>query len=434
MPKSSQPRRLTLRAYKVGFGDCFLLTFHYPSDDRHVLIDFGSTGSEDGDDLMVRVAQDIHQQCGGKIHAVVATHRHKDHINGFATRKSQDGPGDIIASCQPDVVIQPWTEDPRADPKATGPTAVSAGKKGLGAAQAFVGSLNRMHGVAEAALSEIDRLRSLGPGLTQNAFRQLSFLGEDNISNRSAVENLMKMGKHNFYVHFGSKSGLESVLPGVKTRVLGPPTIEQSATIKTQRARDEAEFWHFQAVAGELAAAGGDALFAGVPTCSHQDAPPHTRWFIERARALRGEQLLEIVRSLDKAMNNTSVILLLEAAGKKLLFPGDAQIENWSFALGKPDVQELLKGVTLYKVGHHGSLNATPKSLWELFQNKNKKPSAARLRTIVSTMAGKHGDPRRGTEVPRQKLVEALEAESDYFSTQDIKGRNKIREDFTMEL
>src|SRR5687768_18273864 len=50
MPTTPRPDRLTLRAYQVGFGDCFLLTFHYPKQsskpafDRHVLIDFGSTG------------------------------------------------------------------------------------------------------------------------------------------------------------------------------------------------------------------------------------------------------------------------------------------------------------------------------------------------------------------------------------------------------
>jgi hypothetical protein len=40
------PRALTLRAYGVGFGDCFLLTFHYDAaatGDRHLLIDFGCT-------------------------------------------------------------------------------------------------------------------------------------------------------------------------------------------------------------------------------------------------------------------------------------------------------------------------------------------------------------------------------------------------------
>ena len=39
------PKKLTIRAYGVGFGDCFLLTFHYAgkTGDRHVLIDFGTT-------------------------------------------------------------------------------------------------------------------------------------------------------------------------------------------------------------------------------------------------------------------------------------------------------------------------------------------------------------------------------------------------------
>ena len=35
-------------------------------------------------------------------------------------------------------------------------------------------------------------------------------------------------------------------------------------------------------------------------------------------------------------------------------------------------------------------------------------------------MAGKHGSTRRDTEVPRTTLVEALQAESDYYSTQTI--------------
>ena len=38
MPK---PHTLTLRAYGVGFGDCFLLTFFYDSEPTHdVLIEF----------------------------------------------------------------------------------------------------------------------------------------------------------------------------------------------------------------------------------------------------------------------------------------------------------------------------------------------------------------------------------------------------------
>src|SRR5437667_7338255 len=197
MATTKSPSSLTLRAYQVGFGDCFLLTFHYAKQDRHILIDFGSTGqpATAGPNLLDRVAADIKEQCGGKLHAVVATHRHKDHISGFATKKNGKGSGDIIASCKPDVVVQPWTEDPKAAPEATKATQTSSdGKKG------FLAALNNMHSVSASLLNESKRMTTvLGQGLV----KELSFLGDDNLSNQSAIENLMTMGKKNFYVNFG---------------------------------------------------------------------------------------------------------------------------------------------------------------------------------------------------------------------------------------
>src|SRR5262249_11912939 len=141
-----------------------------------------------------------------------------------------------------------------------------------------------------------------------------------------------------------------------------------------------------------------------------------------RAAEVHGDSLLELVRILDDAMNNTSVILLLEIGDKRLLFPGDAQIENWSYALSRAEVRKLLAATNLYKVGHHGSLNATPKaSLWPLFENKStKKSDDTRLTTLMSTMPGKHGHPDKGTEVPRRALVDEMEAESNLFSTEDL--------------
>lgn len=154
--------------------------------------------------------------------------------------------------------------------------------------------------------------------------------------------------------------------------------------------------------------------------------PPSARWFVPRLDALRADQLLQIVRALDDQMNNTSVILLFEAGSKKLLFPGDAQIENWSYALrNAPDHEQVLAklaDVDLYKVGHHGSLNATPKTLWNLFKHRSTNTAKpGRLRSVVSTMAGKHGNPKAGTEVPRSKLVDALESETAFLTTQTIK-------------
>ena len=90
--------------------------------------------------------------------------------------------------------------------------------------------------------------------------------------------------------------------------------------------------------------------------------PIRARWLRHHARMTRGEQLLQIVRMLDQQMNNTSVILMFEAGRQRLLFPGDAQIENWEFALGQRKFRSLLSRATLYKVGHHGSRNATPRT------------------------------------------------------------------------
>lgn len=426
---SIKPKSLTLRAYQVGFGDCFLLTFHYngQTHDRHVLIDFGSTGQpkSSGEKLMLRVAEDIKKQTAGKLHAIIATHRHKDHISGFATNKKQTASGDIIASCNPDVVLQPWTEHPDAKVDAKqAPTNMTR-------KQSFVASLSNMHEVSEAILIEAERRKSV---LGKTLYRELSFLGEDNLSNPSAVENLMRMGKRHFYLNYGSRSGLERVLPGVKTRVLGPPNLDQSEEVKAQRSKDEDEFWQFQAMANQFVIGRNPKVFPKATTYAATGAPPFTRWFIKRLRSIRGEQLLSIVRALDKVLNNTSLILLFEVGGKKLLFPGDAQIENWSYALGKPATKRLLEGVDVYKVGHHGSRNATPKTLWNGFKKRSTKTTGKRLETFVSTMSGKHGKPVSKTEVPRRTLVDALSKESDYYTTQDLKGKTKIRLDHTIEF
>jgi hypothetical protein len=74
--------------------------------------------------------------------------------------------------------------------------------------------------------------------------------------------------------------------------------------------------------------------------------------------------------NLDSATNNTSLVLAIELSpgGEVMLFPADAQVGNW---LSWQQVQwtldgnktvtgpDLLKRAVFYKVGHHGSHNAT---------------------------------------------------------------------------
>jgi hypothetical protein len=422
---AKSPKRLNIRSYHVGFGDCFLLSFEYgPKAEKHVLIDFGSTGLPEGTPKtrMMDIAKDIKARSGGKLTAVVATHRHKDHISGFETKPGGKGTGDVIRSLKPDLVVEPWTEDPDLATTAAGP---ADQKMGVGT-RGFTAALRSMQEVASQAIAQTRGTKYFSSELRQ----QFYFLGETNINNPSAVKNLMSMGKKTNYVYYGKNSGLKALLPGVDVSVLGPPTLKQTETIKKQRSKDPDEFWHFwrfQAAAMRLLSPDlkePAVLFPGHVRAKGPRFPVDVRWLVYHARKSRGDQLLQIVRILDKAMNNTSVILLFRVGKESLLFPGDAQIENWQYALSREPDRKLLSGVNVYKVGHHGSLNATPKSLWKLFQNKSKNANdPKRLKSLMSTMEHKHGSEASHTEVPRTTLVSALKTNSELFSTQSLSGK-----------
>jgi len=67
---ATAPTSATIRTYHVGFGDCFLLSFQYGrKSERHVLIDFGSTGFPKGvpKSRMMDIAKDIKARTGGKL-------------------------------------------------------------------------------------------------------------------------------------------------------------------------------------------------------------------------------------------------------------------------------------------------------------------------------------------------------------------------------
>lgn len=436
--KAAKPHGATLRSYDVGFGDCFLLTFHYAAADRHVLIDFGSTRAPKQKTVqgsyMERIAHEIAKDCDGKLHAVVATHRHKDHISGF-TMKNGKGPGAIIRALEPDLVIQPWTEDPQAERDAKKPTKKLATAAGRSAAH--VAALTDMNRYAGFVVQASARLR--GEHL-RAAREQLEFLGDDNeLANRDAIRNLQTMAPKRRYVYYGAKSGLETLLPGVTTRVLGPPTLEQTESISVQRKSDKEQFWHLRAAERAAARASFWAQRASIaekqetafeplfPRHVEKRLPWDAGWYRYHAQREQAESMLSIVRSLDDQMNNTSVILLFEVGGKLLLFPGDAQYENWMYALGQAGVRERLSKVNLYKVGHHGSLNATPKDLWNGFANRSKKAGGERLMSFLSTRDDVHGREASGTEVPRRPLVDALRHESDLHDTRDLaKGELSI--------
>jgi hypothetical protein len=235
--------------------------------------------------------------------------------------------------------------------------------------------------------------------------------------------NLMTMGKRKpRYLYSGQSSGLDALLPGVKVHVLGPPTLEQDPRVKAQTEKEADEFWHlrtaFWSLRGAVARSTKDVAPPLFPRLVARGVPWDARWYRYHAQIEQAESLLSIVRTLDQAMNNTSLVLLFEIGDTCLLFPGDAQWENWRYALGQAKYRKLLARVNLYKVGHHGSLNATPKTLWKGFAQKGGAGKAGRLVSILSTKEGVHGETAK-TAVPRTTLVTALKANSTLIDTRD---------------
>jgi hypothetical protein len=111
-------------------------------------------------------------------------------------------------------------------------------------------------------------------------------------------------------------------------------------------------------------------------------------------------------QAADKTLNNQSLVILFSFAGKNLLFAGDAQWGNWENflyggAFGTPghtemtqQAKDILGKIDFYKVGHHGSRNATPKDA----------VAAMRLGCVGMCSTQIHAY----NEVPREPLLQAL--------------------------
>ena len=428
MVSVATPTGATLIAYNVGFGDCMLLRVSYDDGSRrHVLFDFGSTAlpARGGPADMEQVAHRIAQDCGpGGLDVVVVSHRHRDHISGFAGRS-----GAVIAGLKPDLVLQPWTEDPEIPVDAHAPAGGpgEGGRRGLRLGDVHLG----LRHLELAAQQVIDVLPSLEArkGVTKTVRTQIEAIGMNSVKNKGAVKNIQKLSGDHQYLNFGSELDLRKVLPGVTVDVLGPPSIDQSKEITKMAEVDPVEFWHLAASSRARTAQGrAGRLFPQVEPVT--TLPQEARWVIPKIDSMRSEELLALVRIMDTVLNNTSLILLLTIGNARLLFPGDAQLENWRYALeaaeNSKQIRSKLAATTLYKVGHHGSLNATPRHmLWDNFARRGPAGTPGRLVTVMSTRGGKHGSEERSTEVPRTTLRDELSAKSDLFNTQTLTTKAK---------
>lgn len=424
------PKSFSVRMYNVGFGDCFLLTFDYgagasnqPNDKkrgairkRHILFDHGSTSRARTRLSLASIAKQVAKDTDGRLDALVVTHRHKDHLSGLGTKA-----GKAILDLGPSLVVRSWTEDPTLQK--------DAGKaQSLAEAEASIGAVSGVRAKNAQYLSTLAAAQDMAAKIATRAVEtgrtrtNLAAAADDEVTNAEAVDALNALSKDGAgeYLYAARDKGgtyrttrLEGLLPGVKIYVLGPPRPSDWPDVVDQ-AEESSEFW--VGAPGQV-----QRVFQGTAAPAKVSLPPlgTGRWIIERLRDDEQRQLTGLVRWLDDVLNNTSVILLFEVGRHKLLFGGDAQIENWSWALNQawsdPALERSLSEVTVYKVGHHGSRNATPISLYKLWKGQDAKrlPFVA----MMSTKRDVHGEGSH--MVPRMTLVTALQERGRLLSTDD---------------
>lgn len=438
-PKPAVPAAgtATLRLYCHGLGDCHLIGLPRAEGGTFwMLIDCGiHSSAKGGTEAIRRVVTDIATCTGGRIDLIVGTHEHWDHISGFVQAR------DLFAGIEVGEVWFGWTEDP-ADPQAR--------------------QLDRFKGEALAALSDAalrlgeDSRRGAAAAAIDTLLGFSSGLAGE--KSRDAREALRALGKGKVR-HL--EPGTIAALPGVRVHVLGPPRdpallgIEDSASdtyrlgtggsgAATLRALsnamaigdgslrvtddalapfDQTDGLPLSATLASETVEDGDTAFLSrhyggpaplLPEMEPRHAPtPNQNW-----RRIDDDWLgiaADCALQLDSRTNNSSLVLAieLEASGKVLLFAADAQVGNWRSWAGvtfpaqgvtkQVTGAELLARTVFYKVGHHGSRNAT---LSEGGLELMTDPGLSAFIPTDKTMAKKV----RWKDIPAAVLLERLRA------------------------
>ncbi len=114
----------------------------------------------------------------------------------------------------------------------------------------------------------------------------------------------------------------------------------------------------------------GGAMFSDKPKKGPQVRPANiSASDFRRLQSRMASSAFAFAELTSKVTNNTSVVLLIEWKGKKLLFVGDAEWDtkfkdgkangSWNVMWNKHKAA-LKDGIDFLKIGHHGSENATP--------------------------------------------------------------------------
>jgi beta-lactamase superfamily II metal-dependent hydrolase len=336
--------------YNVGFGDCFLLRFPGPDRERTILIDCGSIkqGTAGSTDVIVKqIIEDITTDGVARIDVVAMTHRHKDHVSGFANAAWRD--------VEVGEVWLPWTENP-ADDRARELLDEMAG---FTTALREVASVGDRLGFMPAEQELLDHI--IDNTLTLSSEKALATLHRGFKASGAPIPR-----------EYLSRSPTElrsDRLPGVTVHILGPSKDE-----KVIRDMDPPSSESFlRAVAGLSPEESNGSLPFDRDEASDGQPGEELKEFLRR---IANQSALLAAVMLENAVNNTSLMLVFEIGDAVLLFPGDSQWGSWKINLEDPLSRALLERTSFYKIGHHGSHNATPVTFIEKVINTPGGPAS----------------------------------------------------------
>jgi len=423
---------LRIRMYRVGFGDFFLLTVPAAGGPQHIVIDCGVTPgkTKKGDIGTIKDAvAHMAEETGKKLALIIVTHRHQDHIIGFSRS------ADIFKDFQVDAVwMSFWETD--YDPNEKKKSAASTFQDELTSLAFDIQQHVALAGAGDPDTGEIAAMLQNATGIDPVSFAaaggdaQAKKPGKGGGTNAASLAFLKTgLGIEPEYYAEGDTPKMPKALKdaGLTAQILGPPPADAFAFLKLMDLKKGVGQY-----LGE-AGAGNSKTFDPFGSAWHAKAAayPHSafrEWMRESkakpAQALEAaiqaaqpSTLFTAAKTLDNVLNNQSLVVLFTFGGKKLLFAGDAQGGNWEYWMfgGTPDKapstdkiepksREILGHLDFYKVGHHGSTNATPISAVEAMGGD--------FASMCSTQEDSFGSVANQSEVPRVPLLDALAKKS----------------------
>jgi hypothetical protein len=405
-PPSAAPRvRATVRMYRHGLGDCHLVTLHGKQGAKYrILIDCGVIlGTHDPTTIMTEVMEDICHETGNSVDLLVATHEHWDHVSGFVQAK------DSFNKLTVNETWMAWTEN-TGDPQAR-----RLGDERGDSLRMVQQAAARMQLAAGDAALQITSL--------------LDFFGvAGGPSTKDALEAVRGKTTNVRYCD-PADPPTELANYGARIYVLGPPRDEKLLKkILPSTANPETYSLAMSAFADNVLPsleANDQGMPFGamhmIPDSLAREVPFFAThyWGTDDWRRIDAAWMsdaTQLALALDSVTNNTSLVLAIELEGADvLLFAADAQVGNWlswqdlTWKVGEKQVTgpDLLRKTIVYKVGHHGSHNATlrEKGL-ELMQG---------LRIAMIPVDHEMAQKKNWGKIPLEGLMTALDAQCREF-------------------